>query len=220
MTGVVRVLVVDDHTTYVRALKVMLDNDPNIDIVGTAHNGDDAVRLALELQPDIVLMDVHMPTISGIEATRRLVDAAPHIAIIVLTMFDDDEIVANALRAGARGFVLKGARQNDIRRAIHAAHAGDAIITGGIARRLASLVADPAAAVATTPSPANDSFPDLTDRELEVLRELSHGADNTAIARTLFLSEKTVRNYVSTVLVKLGVTSRTAAALAGRDAGL
>ena len=220
MTGVVRVLVVDDHTTYVRALKVMLDNDPNIDIVGTAHNGDDAVRLALELQPDIVLMDVHMPTISGIEATRRLVEAAPHIAIIVLTMFDDDEVVANALRAGARGFVLKGARQNDIRRAIHAAHAGDAIITGGIARRLASLVADPAAAVATTPSPANDSFPDLTDRELEVLRELSHGADNTAIARTLFLSEKTVRNYVSTVLVKLGVTSRTAAALAGRDAGL
>lgn len=220
MTGVVRVLVVDDHTTYVRALKVMLDNDPNIDIVGTAHNGDDAVRLALELQPDIVLMDVHMPTISGIEATRRLVDAAPHIAIIVLTMFDDDEIVANALRAGARGFVLKGARQNDIRRAIHAAHAGDAIITGGIARRLASLVADPAAAVATTTSPANHAFPDLTDRELEVLRELSHGADNTAIARTLFLSEKTVRNYVSTVLVKLGVTSRTAAALAGRDAGL
>ena len=122
--------------------------------------------------------------------------------------------------AGARGFVLKGARQNDIRRAIHAAHAGDAIITGGIARRLASLVADPAAAVATTTSPANHAFPDLTDRELEVLRELSHGADNTAIARTLFLSEKTVRNYVSTVLVKLGVTSRTAAALAGRDAGL
>ncbi len=219
MTDVVRVLIADDHATYLRALEVMLSGDPSTEVVGSAHDGGEAVRLALELQPDVILMDVHMPAMTGIEATRQLVEAAPHIAIVVLTMFDDDDVVANALRAGAHGFVLKGARQHDIRRAIHAAHAGDSIISGGIARRLAALVADPAAPATAVPMAPNP-FPTLTERELDVLRELAHGASNATIAHTLFLSEKTVRNYVSMVLVKLGVTSRTAAALAARDAGL
>ncbi|MEK7426144.1 MAG: response regulator transcription factor [Actinomycetota bacterium] len=219
MTDAVRVLIADDHATYLRALEVMLSGDPSIEVVGSAHDGDEAVRLALELQPDVTLMDVHMPAMTGIEATRQLVEAAPHIAIVVLTMFDDDDVVANALRAGAHGFVLKGARQHDIRRAIHAAHAGDSIISGGIARRLATLVADPAAPATAGPM-APSPFPTLTERERDVLRELAHGASNVTIAQTLFLSEKTVRNYVSMVLVKLGVTSRTAAALAARDAGL
>lgn len=219
MTPAIRVLIADDHATYLRALEVMLNGDSSIDVVGSAHDGNEAVHLALELQPDVILMDVHMPSTNGIEATRQLVEAAPHIAIVVLTMFDDDDVVANALRAGAHGFVLKGARQHDIRRAIHAAHAGDSIISGGIARRLATLVADPAAP-ATGSAPAPRPFPTLTDRELDVLRELARGASNATIARTLFLSEKTVRNYVSMVLVKLGVASRTAAALAARDAGL
>ncbi len=219
MTSPIRVLVADDHPTYLRALEVMLRGDAGIDVVGRAHDGPEAVRLALELQPDVILMDVNMPAMSGIEATGLLVEAAPHIAIVVLTMFDDDDVVANALRAGAHGFVLKGARQQDIRRAILAAHEGDSIVSGGIARRLARLVADPAPlAAAGTPPP--NPFPTLTDRELDVLRELARGANNATIARTLFLSEKTVRNYVSMVLVKLGVTSRTAAALAARDAGL
>lgn len=219
MTDAVRVLIADDHATYLRALEVMLSGDPTIEVVGSAHDGAEAVGLALALQPDVMLMDVHMPAMTGIEATRQLVEAAPHIAIVVLTMFDDDDVVANALRAGAHGFVLKGARQQDIRRAIHAAHAGDSIISGGAARRLATLVADPAVP-ATTGAEAPNPFPTLTGRELDVLRELSHGASNATIAHTLFLSEKTVRNYVSIVLVKLGVTSRTAAALAARDAGL
>lgn len=219
MTNAVRVLLADDHATYLRTLEVMLGGDPSIEVVGSARDGDEAVHLALELQPDVLLMDVHMPALTGIEATRQLVEAAPHIAIVVLTMFDDDEVVANALRAGAHGFVLKGARQHDIRRAIHAAHAGDSIISGGVARRLATLVADPSAAAAGG-QPAAHPFPSLTERELAVLRELAHGASNATIAQTLFLSEKTVRNYVSTVLMKLGVTSRTAAALAARDAGL
>ncbi len=219
MTPAIRVLIADDHATYLRALEVMLNGDSSIDVVGSAHDGNEAVHLALELQPDVILMDVHMPSTNGIEATRQLVEAAPHIAIVVLTMFDDDDVVANALRAGAHGFVLKGARQHDIRRAIHAAHAGDSIISGGIARRLATLVADPAAP-ATGSAPAPRPFPTLTDRELDVLRELARGASNATIARTLFLSEKTVRNYVSMVLVKIGVASRTAAALAARDAGL
>lgn len=219
MTPAIRVLIADDHATYLRALEVMLNGDSSIDVVGSAHDGNEAVHLALELQPDVILMDVHMPSTNGIEATRQLVEAAPHIAIVVLTMFDDDDVVANALRAGAHGFVLKGARQHDIRRAIHAAHAGDSIISGGIARRLATLVADPAAP-ATGSAPAPRPFPTLTDRELDVLRELARGASNATIARTLFLSEKTVRNYVSMVLVKLGVASRTAAALAARDADL
>ena len=218
MTDAVRVLIVDDHATYLRALEVMLSGDSGIEVVGKAHDGAEAVRLALELQPDVMLMDVNMPAMTGIEATRQLVEAAPHIAIVVLTMFDDDDVVANALRAGAHGFVLKGARQHDIRRAIHAAHAGDSIISGGIARRLAALVADPAGPA--TAATAANPFPTLTERELDVLRELAHGASNAAIARTLFLSEKTVRNYVSMVLAKLGVTSRTAAALAARDSGL
>lgn len=218
MTGAVRVLIADDHATYLRALEVMLSGDSSIEVVGKAHDGDEAVRLALELQPDVMLMDVNMPAMTGIEATSQLVEAAPHIAIVVLTMFDDDDVVANALRAGAHGFVLKGARQHDIRRAIHAAHAGDSIISGGIARRLAALVTDPAGPASA--APAANPFPTLTDRELDVLRELAHGASNAAIARTLFLSEKTVRNYVSMVLAKLGVTSRTAAALAARDSGL
>ncbi len=219
MTPAIRVLIADDHATYLRALEVMLNGDSSIDVVGSAHDGNEAVHLALELQPDVILMDVHMPSTNGIEATRQLVEAAPHIAIVVLTMFDDDDVVANALRAGAHGFVLKGARQHDIRRAIHAAHAGDSIISGGIARRLATLVADPAAP-ATGSAPAPRPFPTLTDRELDVLRELARGASNATIARTLSLSEKTVRNYVSMVLVKLGVASRTAAALAARDADL
>lgn len=218
MTAPIRVLIADDHPTYLHALQVMLSGDRSIEVVGTAPDAEEAVRLALELQPDVVLMDVNMPGRTGIEGTRQLVETAPHIAIVVLTMFDDDEVVANALRAGARGFVLKGARQQDIRRAIHATYAGDSILSGSVARSLAGIVADPAerAKVDAAPSP----FPMLTARELDVLRELARGSSNASIARALYLSEKTVRNYVSMVLVKLGVESRTAAALAARDAGL
>jgi len=214
----VRVMIADDHPTYARALQVMLAGDPLIEVVGVATDGDEAIDLALREQPDVVLMDVNMQTMTGIEATRQLVAAAPHIAVVVLTMFDEDDVVASALRAGAHGFVLKGARQHDIRRAVHAAHAGDAIISSGVARRLAGLVADPTAAA--SPANARAALPGLSDRELEVLRELSTGKDNAAIARTLYLSEKTVRNYVSIILMKLGLSSRTEAALRARDAGL
>lgn len=206
-----RVVVVDDHETFVRAVSVLLDGDPDVELVGTASNGDEAVALALTAQPDVVLMDISMPALDGIEATRRIVDAAPHVAVVVLTMFDDDGKVAAAIQAGARGYLLKGANQQEIRGAIAAAHRGEAIFGPAVARRLAGLVGAPAAA---------PPFPALTDRERDVLDQLAAGADNTAIARALFLSEKTVRNYVSMIFAKLGVGSRAEAIVLARDAGL
>lgn len=215
----IRILVADDHATYARTLQVMLAGDPAFEVIGIAGDGDEAIVGALRDHPDVVLMDVEMPGTTGIEATRRIVEAAPHIAIVVLTMFDDDDVVVRSLQAGARGFVLKGARREDIVRAIRAAAAGDAVISGAVVRRLPGLVAAPVADAVADPA-AHPLLAALTDREIDVLRELTLGKDNASIARALFLSEKTVRNYVSNVLLKLAVSSRTEAALKGRDAGL
>lgn len=215
----IRILVADDHATYARTLQVMLSGDPAFEVIGVAGDGDEAIVGALRDHPDVVLMDVEMPGATGIEATRRIVEAAPHIAIVVLTMFDDDDVVVRSLQAGARGFVLKGARREDIVRAVRAAAAGDAVISGAVVRRLPGLVAAPVADAAGDPT-AHPLLAALTDREIDVLRQLTLGKDNASIARALFLSEKTVRNYVSNVLLKLAVSSRTEAALKGRDAGL
>jgi DNA-binding NarL/FixJ family response regulator len=212
----VRVLVADDHPTFARALRVLFEHDDHIDIVATAGDGAEAVELALVAQPDVVLMDVHMPGVNGVDATRQITEAMPHVAVVMLTMFDDDDRVADAIRAGARGYLLKGARRDEIRRAIDAVRAGEAVLGAGVARRLAAILS-------SSPPAASDprrAFPHLTARELDVLDRLAAGLDNAGIARALQLSEKTVRNYVSLVLTKLQVQTRTEAALIGRDAGL
>lgn len=211
----IRVAIADDHPTFVRAVTLLLKSDPEIEVVATAADGLEAVDLAMEHQPDVMLMDVNMPGLNGIEATRRIVEGAPHIAVIVLTMFDDDDNVASAMREGATGYLLKGARQDQIRRAVHAAHAGEAILDAPIARRLKELFSD-----RRPVQTARGSFPQLTDRELDVLDRMSAGLDNLSIAQALFLSEKTVRNYVSAIFTKLHVATRSEAIVVGRDAGL
>jgi len=210
----VRVVIADDHPTFVRAVTLLLNSDPDIEVVATAENGADAIESALEHQPDVVLMDIDMPSVDGIEATKRIRDAAPHIAVVALTMFDDDEKVAAIMRGGASGYLLKGARQDQIKRAIHAAHAGEAIFDSAIARRLKDVFEErPAREV-------GDAFPNLTRKESAVLDRVAAGLDNAAIASVLFLSEKTVRNYVSTIFAKLHVGKRAAAIVAAREAGL
>jgi DNA-binding NarL/FixJ family response regulator len=209
---VIRVLVADDHAMFVRAITTLLSGEPDIEVVATAATGAGAVRACIEHQPDVALMDLHMPDLNGIEATRKLAEAAPHVGVLVLTMFDDDDSVAAALRGGARGYLLKGARQEEVARAIRSVHAGDLIIGRQLARRMTGLIGH-------APAPPRP-FPDLTDRELEVLDQLARGLDNTSIGRALFLSEKTVRNYVSGIFGKLGVATRVEAVVLAREAGL
>jgi len=205
---------VDDHPTFVRAVSVMLENDADIEVVATAADGRDAVDVVIAQQPDVVLMDISMPEVDGIAATAAITDAAPHAAVVVLTMFDDDDKIAAAMRAGARGYILKGASKDEIRSAIRGAASGQAVFGTAVAHRLRGLF---------TPSPAPASarvFPQLTDRELDVLDRVAAGLDNATTARALFLSEKTVRNYVSMILTKLDVTTRAEAIVVGRNAGL
>jgi DNA-binding NarL/FixJ family response regulator len=209
----IRLVVVDDHATFVRAVSVMLETDPEIDVVATAADGADAVDVVIDEQPDGVLMDVSMPGVDGITATAAIADAAPYAAVVVLTMFDDDEKIYAAMRAGARGYVLKGASRDEIRNAIRAAAAGQAVFGTAVAHRLRTLFTSERA---STPRP----FPQLTDRELDVLDRVAAGLDNSATARALFLSEKTVRNYVSLILTKIGASTRAEAIVAARDAGL
>lgn len=210
----IRVLVVDDHPTFVRAVSMLLTADGSIDVIGSAANGAEAIDLAIDQQPDVVLMDLNMPGMNGIDATEQIVQAVPHVAVIVLTMFDDDDSVVSAIRRGARGYLLKGARQDEIRRAVHAAYGGEAIFGAGVARKLAGLLEASPTAASTAP------FPQLTPRELEVLDLVAQGLDNQAISRALFLSDKTVRNYVSMVLAKIHVATRAEAIVVAREAGL
>lgn len=208
-----RVVVADDHPTFVRTLSTVL-RSAEFEVVGTAADGDDAVRVVLQLQPDVVLMDLHMPGIDGIAATARIAEAAPHVAVVVLTMFDDDDSVFAAMQAGARGYLVKGASKDEIFRAIHAAATGEAIFGAAVARRLRTFFA--------LPAPVDNviELTTLTSREREVLDELAAGRSNADIARRLCLSQKTVRNYASAVFVKLQVAGRSEAIVKARDAGM
>ena len=210
----VRVLVADDHEAFRSGLRSLLATAADVDVVGDAASGDDAVRLAGRAQPDVVLMDVNMPGLDGIEATRRLVDSAPHVAVVVLTMHDDDETVFAAVRAGARGYLLKGASRAEILRAVRAAAAGDAIFGPGVARRLMTYFAQPAPAGVERP------FPELTEREHEILDLVARGRSNAEITAQLGLSPKTIRNHVSNVFAKLQVRDRAEAIVRAREAGL
>ena len=207
-----RVLLADDHPVFRRGLRMLLDAQPEgAEIVGEASNGLEAVELARELQPDVVVMDLQMPELNGIEATQRIVEESPHIGVLVLTMFEDDDSVFAAMRAGARGYLLKGADQAEIVRAIHAVGSGEAIFGPHIARRVMDFFSGERTAV---------PFPDLTAREREVLELVAQGRSNAEITRTLVLSPKTVRNHVSNVFTKLQVADRAQAIVRAREAGL
>jgi DNA-binding NarL/FixJ family response regulator len=211
MTAPIRVLIADDHPLFRDGLAALLTDGPGTEPAGAAATGTDAVDLARENQPDVVLMDLHMPVMNGIEATRRIVASCPQTAVLVLTMFDDDDSVLSALRAGARGYLLKGASREQIRCAIHAAASGEIIFGAQLAARMLACF------TAASPSPP---FPQLTGRERQVLDLLAQGRANTAIATRLSLSHKTVRNHVSNILAKLQVTDRAQAIIQARDAGM
>lgn len=208
-----RVLVADDHPAFRRGLELMLRDVGDVELVGEASTGERAVELVADLAPDVVLMDLRMPGLDGIEATRRVTRGSATVAVVVLTMFEDDASVVAAMRAGACGYLLKGADQDEIVRAIHAAAAGEAIFGPEIGRRVI-------AHFAAGEGPAATSFPALTPREREVLERVARGEGNGTIARELRISLKTVRNHVSNILTKLQVPGRSAAIVKAREAGL
>ncbi len=210
--GGIRVLVADDHPVFRYGMRAILGAQPDTEIVGEAVDGEEAVSLAAELDPDVILMDVNMPGVNGIEAARRILEASPQTGILMLTMFEDDASIFAAMRAGARGYVLKGADGEETVRAIRSVAGGEAIFGPGIARRLTRFFAAPASKV--------EAFPELTDREREILAFIAGGYTNTAIAEALYLSPKTVRNYVSSIFTKLQVLDRAQAIVRARQAGL
>lgn len=212
--GAIRVLLADDHDFFRDGMRGLLATVPGVDVVAEASSGEAAVTLAAKTQPDVVLMDLKMGGMNGIDATRQIVATSPHVGVLVLTMFEDDDWVFAAMKAGARGYLLKGSNQEEIVRAIRAVGNGEAIFSPGVARRLMRYFDSP------VPVPASKSFPGLTDRETEVLLMIAQGLTNQQIADRLFVSVKTVRNHVSNVLSKLQVADRAQAALRARDAGL
>ena len=208
-----RVLIVEDHPLFRDGLRGLLETTEDLQVAGEAATGEAAVTLARKLQPDVILMDLNLPGLHGIEATRQITGDSPRINVLVLTMFEDDESVFSALRAGARGYLLKGASQDETLRAIRAVANGEAIFGPSIAARVMRYFAAP-------PGRAQQPFPELTDREREILQLIAHGSTNEIIADTLVLSLKTVRNHVSNICGKLQVADRSQAVIRAREAGL
>jgi DNA-binding NarL/FixJ family response regulator len=212
--AITRVLIADDHLSFRSGLRVLLETASDITVVGEAGNGDDAVRMAITLGPDVVLMDLNMPRMGGLEATRRIVEQAPHVAVLVVTMYDDDDSVFDAVRAGARGYVLKGAQRAELLRAVRSVVAGEAIFGPGVARRLLASFARP------RPTLGAAAFPELTVREREILELVARGRSNPEITAQLVLSPKTVRNHVSNIFSKLQARDRAEAIVRAREAGM
>jgi DNA-binding NarL/FixJ family response regulator len=209
----VRVVVADDHPLFREGLRSLIADSAETDLVGLAADGDEAVAVVLARRPDVVVMDLRMPGLNGVDATRKIVAALPDVAVLVLTMVEEDASIFAAMRAGARGYVLKGAGPETILRSILVVAAGEAIFGATVAARLGQFFTG-GAETALTP------FPDLTSRERDVLALMATGANNTTIAARLGLTEKTVRNNVSNVFAKLRVADRAAAVARARDAGL
>lgn len=210
----IRVLIADDHALFRDGVRAFLNSVPEAELVGEASTGDEAMTMAAALQPDVILMDIQMPGVNGIEATRRILQVSPHIGVIVLTMFDDDDSVFAAMRAGARGYILKGADQTEVLRVIRSVASGEALFGPAIARKVIGFFAGSRSSM---PPPA---FPELTDREREILNLIAQGCSNTEIAKRLVLSAKTVRNHVSNIFSKLQVADRAQAIVRAREAGL
>ncbi len=208
-----RILIADHHAPYRSGLRALLRSSPELEVVGEAGGGEETMRVAEQLQPDVILMDLNMPGVNGIDATRRIMQTSPHISILMLTMFEEDDSVFAAMRAGARGYVLKGADREELGRAIKAAAGGEAIFSPQIAQRMIQYFA----AIGRQP---RRPFPELSDRERDVLDLIAQGLNNTDIAARLVLSQKTVRNHVSNIFAKIQVADRAEAIVRARDAGL
>ncbi len=209
-----RIAIADDHPVFRDGLRALLSSLPDVEVVGEASTGEEAVTLAQHLHPDVVIMDLNMPDVNGIEATRRIIEDDPHANVLMLTMFEDDDSVFAAMRAGARGYLVKGSNQTEIIRAIEAVGAGEAVFGPPIAQRMIEYFS-----TARTES-VEQAFPQLTDRERHVLDLIARGNSNQTIAQNLVLSPKTVRNHVSNIFAKLQVADRAEAIVRAREAGL
>ena len=212
----IRVMLVDDHALIRDGLRAVLAKMPEVDIAGEAVTGEDAVAKAEALQPDVILMDIQMPGLNGIEATQRILRTSPHIGVIIITMFEDDDLVFAAMRAGARGYVLKEAEDEEITRAVRAVANGEANFSPAIAARLIGFFRN----LGTTALAKSQIFPELTEREREVLGLIAKGQGNSEIAQRLGISLKTVRNHVSNIFDKLQVATRAQAIVRAREAGM
>lgn len=212
--GQIQLLVVDDSGPFRVGLRALIKSVPDMTLAGEALNGQEAITLAEQLQPDVVLMDIHIPEVNGIDATRQIIHTSPHIAILVLTMVDDDESLFAAMQAGARGYILKGASKSEILRAIRDVAAGAAIFSPAIAGRMITYFSQIQQQRQLYP------FPELTEREREILTLMTQHQTNQEIAQQLHLSPKTIRNYTSNIFAKLQVVDRAEAIIRARDAGV
>jgi DNA-binding NarL/FixJ family response regulator len=211
--GGARVVLVDDHPMFRSGMRIALETGTDLTVVAEADSADAAVRAVTAAQPDVVVMDLHLPDRSGVDATRSLLAVQPDLAILIMTMSEDDDAIVAALNAGARGYLLKSSGRDEVLHAIRAVAHGGSVFSAGIAARLAALVN-------RRPAVPRLRFPMLSDREREVLELVARGYDNRRIARELFLSDKTVRNHVSNLTRKLGVSDRVSAIVLAREAGL
>ena len=208
-----RILIADDHPLFRKGLRTLLESEPDFEVVAEATTGEEAIALADRYQPDLIVMDLQMPDKTGLEAARTISGVSPHIQILVVTLFRDDESIFAALRAGARGYILKDASEDDMLRAIRAVAAGEAIFSPGVASRMIHFFAS------SREELPQEVFPDLTSREREILELIAQGEANASIAHALSISLKTVRNHVANIYNKLQVTDRVQAVLRARNAG-
>ncbi|MBW8011124.1 MAG: response regulator transcription factor [Chloroflexi bacterium] len=215
---IIRLLVADDHALFREGLVALFSANQDIELIGEAANGGEAITLAERLQPDVILMDINMPGGNGIFATRKILHASPTIGIIMVTMLEDDASVFNAMRAGTRGYVLKGAQHEELLQTIRAVANGQALFGSPIATRIMNFFQNIEADLGDTLP--EDVFPELTSRELEVLNLIAQGVNNNQIAETLVISDKTVRNHITSVFSKLQVADRASAIIRARNAGL
>jgi len=209
----IRVLIVDDHPIFRFGFRSLISSIPEMEVIGEATSGDAAIEEAASLEPDIILMDINMPGLNGIEATRQILATQPEIGILVITMFDDDSVF-DAMHAGARGYLLKGADPDETIRAIHSVANGAAIFSPKVAERLITYFGRNKGSTTT------ETFHELTEREHEILELIAQGRTNPAIAERLVLSPKTVRNHVSNIFSKLQVSDRSQAIVRAREAGM
>jgi len=214
----IKVLIADDHVFYREGVRALLGTVPDVEVIGEANDGDEAIVQANDLKPNVILMDLKMPGMNGIDATRRIHETHPDIGVLVITMFDDDDSVFAAMRAGARGYLLKDADKDEVVRAIVAVERGEAIFSPAIAQRMMQYFSS--SPVASSKKNQPDEFAKLTERELEILHLIAQGHNNMVISNKLSLSIKTVQNYVSSILTKLQVADRSQAIVRAREAGL